>query len=409
MVDKKTKRENILEKAFKDENTDDISGKTSPFLYYKEMTYTMNKAKESSLENIRAMCRNGMLTELHYSIMRTLYIYSYLNGYLIREALLLDTKNTFNLSPITGRKAIKTLVGRGLLLQYTFNHIDDNGNEQGSPFIYKLSASGERMVQREQGGLLKYLVPKKQIVDSKPFEIIDVLKRLVINQFHITFMKQYMSKKCLYSADYYKMEYKGVVFPAIYRIELPLGKAILSMLLIPIRSNYGWQNEFLSNLRIMKEFIDNKGITGVGVLVICETEYQSMEAARYKASDSTLKSMEVFYLCDSTIVSSDDALSQLIEVLPKNNFTSRRIFSLNFEREDISNDEKIIINNDSQESIKKDIEIPMPKEEAEQMKSQKKEYKKSIQASADKENKSYDNVQERKSDTWECEIDELIG
>lgn len=345
MGDKLNEREDIpIEKRFYEELNDNLSGKTSPFVYYKDMAYTINKAKESSLANIRMMCRNGLLTELHYSIMRALYMYSYLNAYLIREALLVDGKESFNITPITARKAIKTLVGRGLLLQYTFKHLDDYGNEQGSPYIYKLSASGERMVQREQGGMLKFWMPRKAVIDNKAFEIISVLKRLAINQFHITFMKQYKNRKYLHSSDYYIVEYQGGIFPAVYRIELPSGQTILSMFLVSIRGNNGWRNEFLKDLRMVREFIDEKGITGVGILVICETEYQAMEAAKYKACDSTVKSLEVFYTTDNTIVSSEDVLSQLIDVLPKNNFTSRRMFSLNFEEADYSKEDEARMN-----------------------------------------------------------------
>lgn len=406
MVDKRKEGEYFHEENNRyDGIANTITGKTSPFVYNKEMIYTMHKSKESSLESIRAMCRNGMLTELHYSILRALYMYTYLNAYLIREVLMSDKNIAFEVSPTTGRKAIKTLVGRGLLLQYTFKHIDDKGNEQGSPYIYKLSASGERMVQREQGAFLKFLFPRKQSVDNSPFEIISVLKRLTINQFHIIFMNQYKDRKCLQSTDYYKVEYMGLIFPAIYRIELPSVKATLSMFLISIRSNFGWQNEFLKDLRAMKDFIDEKGITGVGILVICETEYQAMEAARYKACDSTVKALEVFYICDYIIVSSDDVLSQLIEVLPKDNFTTRRIFSLSFESDSNKEDKTII---DNLDKIKEQIEISVENKVTHEEDSHTSD-KESNAKSTNTEVKLSEIREESIGELWEDEIDKLIG
>lgn len=408
MVDKRKEGEYFqVEKNLNEDNDNKISVKTSPFIYNKDMTYIMHKSKESSLESIRTMCRNGMLTELHYSIMRALYMYTYLNAYLIRETLLSDKKAAFEVSPTSARKAIKTLVGRGLLIQYTFKHVDDKGNEQGSPYIYKLSASGERMVEREQGGFLKFLYPRKQTADNSPFEIISVLKRLIINQFHITFMNQYKDRKCLYSADYYKIEYQDFIFPAIYRIQLPSRKALLSMFLVAIRSNYGWQNEFLKDLRTLKDFIDEKVITGVGILVICETEYQAMEAARYKACDSTVKSLEVFFICDYIIVSNDDILSQLIEVLPKDNFTSRRIFSLSFESVTYKEDETITDDLDkSQEHTEINFENKVSLEADNHMEWSNDE---SLEQSINTETESSEIGDESKVELWKNEIDGLIG
>ena len=82
-------------------------------------------------------------------------------------------------------------------------------------------------------------------------------------------------------------------------------------------------------LRAIKEFTSNHKVSGIGVIVICETEYQAMDAQRYKSCEAELRDLEVYYICDTTMLDSNDILSQLIEVLPNENFTTRRIFGLN--------------------------------------------------------------------------------
>ena len=320
------------EELNKEKSQDSMMSKTSPFVYNKGMQHTMTKKRDCTLKEFLTLKQNGMFTEAHEAIMKALYAYSYLNSFLIKEAVSLETKGVINLDAPACRKLIKTLLNQGLLLQYSLIHEDENGKMQGSPYIYKLSASGLRIMDKGFKNIIFRLNIFKPDDIPEIFSIAPVLSILAFNQFHITFMKQYNERPYFSGGLYFEKLNKGIRFPGRYQLHIQNTGGYLTLFVYSIRLNEDWQYGFLERLREVHTYVKQYSITGVGVIVICETERQAMDAQRYVSCDADFKDMELYFICDTTILENDDVLSQLIEVLPQENYTKRRIISLDFNR-----------------------------------------------------------------------------
>lgn len=324
--------ENINEELNREKSPDNVMAKTSPFIFNKGMQYTMTKKRDCTSREFITLKQNGMFTEAHEAIMKVLYAYTYLNAFLIKEAVTLETKGVINLDAPACRKLIKTLLNQGLLLQYSLIHEDESGKMQGSPYIYKLSASGIRIMDKGFKNIIFRLNIYKPDDIPDTFSIVPVLSMLTFNQFHITFMKQYNERPCFSGGLYFEKLNKGICFPGRYQLLIQDTGVYLTLFVYSIRLNENWQNGYLERLREVCTYVRQYSITGVGVIVICETERQAMDAQRYASCDADINDMEIYYICDTTILENDDVLSQLIEVLPQEDYTKRRIISLDFHR-----------------------------------------------------------------------------
>lgn len=322
----------------------DTKVKTSPFSYFHGMKYELTKKRDCTIRDIHNLIKKGIFTDKHYAIIRVLYDYTYLNAFLIREAVAIETDNKIILTAASCRQILKSLVNEGVLLQYSFSHIDAEGKLKGSPFIYKLSPGGIRYMKGHSLNKNKILklfdTIKKE--DERPFSIVPTLNLLTMNQFHIMFMKSFRNKPYLYDVKYYKVfeiRKKPIVFPGVYELKMPQFGCTLTLFVYSIRTNDGWAREHLDMLRKIKDCTEYYNMSGIGVLVVCETEYQAMRAQRYKSCEAELKDLDVFYICDTSMVENENILSQLIEVLPDDNYTTRRIFGINFVDQEPNKDE----------------------------------------------------------------------
>ena len=307
---------------------DIICEKKSPFIVYEYMRYKRVKKRDCSNIEINRLLANGVLTDAHDKVFKILGKFGYLNSFMIRTYLSHITGGQYDFDAVQMRKLLKNMVKLGFLLQYELFHADEEGLQegelQGSPFIYCLSAGG-----------IKYL--KKQGITNnhealnKPFDVTEVLHILSFNQFHIMFIKQYGRTALVRTLDYYGQIYEYIKVSGMYTLRIQKDD-VLHLFVQPIRNDRKWSFKFLSTLRNIKLYTDKNKINCFIVLFICETEYQAMECAKKQNCDADIKDIEVFFETDTSLITEKDVFDRLISVQPQNDYSCRNIVKLNLRK-----------------------------------------------------------------------------
>lgn len=313
--------------AFKTGNTyrfmipveEEKTEKVSPFILYPETRYQRTKRKDCSTDEIRRMLVNGTLSEVHDLIIKMLGRYGYLNSYMIRLYLYHQTGGRHDYDRARMRQILKMMVSMGLLVQYEFQRIL-NGEIHGGPFFYTISGGGMRYLKNQ--GILKV-----HPVINKSFLTHEVLEVLALNQFHITFMKQYGRTGLIKFDEFYGVCYQKTGIPYVCTLKLPEG-GDLHLFICSVRNRADWAKPYLTMLRMIREYTLDSKMDCFAVIVICETEYQAMECARRQNCEENLREIDVFYLTDTSVVTEDDVFGRLIDVLPQKDYSYRNTFRL---------------------------------------------------------------------------------
>lgn len=290
--------------------------KLSPFLYFDDMTYTITQKKGILKAKFRKEKKTGAFPAIYSDILFILQKYQYLNAYLLREAVL--QKNFYSCDTIAFRKILKKMVSKGYLIQYEFHHKGEDGTVHGSPFIYTLSEAGERCVIYEGGTPIEI---------KKDFDLITVLNHLAFNQYYILFQKQFQTNKNIIIQEYYGSICKKSKVQGYMKIKISQ-QASIQLFVFSIRQSKDWNQQYLGHLRAIVSYLNKNTCSCPLVLTICETEQQAMKAEKYRSCCKELNELETYFVCDSSLLESETVFHRLIEVLPRNNFTTRKVIRL---------------------------------------------------------------------------------
>lgn len=269
---------------------------------------------------------NGEIQEQHDIILKILAQFGYLNSFLLRNYLYHISGKKYDYDCSHMRRILKDMVYKGFIVQYELFH-DIDGTEQGSPFLYCLSGGGIHYLKKQN-------IPTYHPILSKPFQIEEVLNLMVVNQFHVTFLKQYKGEPNLKFGNYFRGIYKKMNIPLMYTFFIKSIKNqsnILYIFVAAIRQSDSWEKQFLQFLTKIQEnreeYECDKGIPIF--LLICETEYQAMECGRIKEERGDLKNINVYYMTDTSVITEEDVFDRIISVhIMEDNKINRRICRL---------------------------------------------------------------------------------
>lgn len=285
------------------------SKQTFPFVFHDGVYAKFSKKKNAGMiKNIRVMFEKQFLDVVDTDIMLHLQKYIYLNSFLIRTLL---KRKLGECTTDFCNEHLKKLEKLGFVVRFQFVYKGDDGKEHATPFVYALSVSAKKLFS---------VKGDKSYVDSY-MDVDCVLRRLAYNQFHIIFEGQYEGALS-YSSYVFDAEYDG-----LYKLkskDLPI-----IFYAISIRNSIDWEKRYLDRLRTLREHIKAAGLSYSGIIVICESEYQSLRAERCRSGDKELSSMDVYYLCDYAAVIEGVVLDHVICVKPEDNYSTYDIISIN--------------------------------------------------------------------------------
>lgn len=300
--------------------------KESPFIYREGMIATKIKSRDTSAFLLTQMLINGTFTKLHSDILNILYDFTYLNAYLLRQRLSHLNKEP-PINAISFRKILKDMLKKGLIVQYEIKTPTGNDEYKGSPFIYAVSLGGLHYLKKQKGW--KY----RNTVSAVPFSVERALCILAENQFFIMLEEQYGDTDILNHVDFCGNSYHYAGVRGMYGIRLQ-DNSIMSLFVFAVRRTKDWYKDFTSLLQQVQEYHRRTSQGELcSILVICETEAQSMECERVRCSVEQIKQLEVFYTTDSSPLMENDVFDRLIQVDPKDNYSKRTIFRLNLRQE----------------------------------------------------------------------------
>ncbi len=294
-----------------------------PFTYHEGMQLSYHEPKKKLFIDIKLMFERNQLQPEDTAILHMLQKYCYMNAYLIRMIL---NQQMQECTQNYCSKHLKKLEELGLVKRFQFIYTI-GGNKRGTPFVYELTAKAKKLFR-----------VKENSFDQDNLDINKILSLLSFNQFHIMFEKQ-MSTSLLHSSYHFDSYSDGM-----YKF-MSNGKPVI-FYLFTIRSHVGWKEKFLERLRKLKAHIEQNMMTYSGIIVVCENEMQSLAAERYRMSDETLRTADIYYMCDYAAVTEGYILQYLINVLPDNNYSTYNILKvpvdgnifINVSTEDVKND-----------------------------------------------------------------------
>lgn len=272
----------------------------SPFLYYDQMKYILSNSKsDCTYEEISDLCIKGRLTDTDLTIMDSLFKYRFLNRYCIEKSI--------NDATSSLKKNLSKLVAHGIILRFYFSW-DQDAAAYRTPSFYALSKGAYSYYKKKN--------PFKVLVDGniKNFDIpseVNLLERLVFNQFHIHFMNKYQSSVIRESYSE-RVSLRGYDFTIEGCFRLKISNLVTNfkwfdMVVIPIRRNPFWQKEFLSKLSLIYAYAKRhpSKLRNPTILVICEDDVQAKEAFACKYADGQTRDIFTLFTSDVAIVTHD--------------------------------------------------------------------------------------------------------
>lgn len=294
--------------------------KRFPFVYHEGIYVKfLNKYKHGAIKNIRMLFERQFLDDVDTAILLHLQKYVYINAFLLY--VLLDRQMVeCNLSFCKNR--LSKLEKLGFVVRFQFIYPDDRGVEHATPFVYCLSSNARKL----------FPVSFDQSFENNIMEIDCVQRRLSFNQFHIMLEGQY-EKALKFSSYQFGREFDGLY-------KLTFNNQPLVFYAFSIRSNEGWEKQYLNRVRQLKEYIIGANLSFSAILVICEYEYQALRAERVRSGDKGLCNLDIYYVCDYAAVAEGALLHHIIAVNPEKNFSSYNIIKIHVDgqvKENVTN------------------------------------------------------------------------
>lgn len=274
------------------------SVKQSPFAYHENSTIRYDIIKPTKgIQSIRNLFERRLINDKDAAILECISTYGYLNAHLIRNILSqqMECNETFC------KEHLAKLVKCDLLVRMRIVYKDIYARTHESPYFYSLSERGRKLFGSKNEG-------------AETHSALDILKTMAFNQFYIKIKNCY--KSTMINAAYCM---KNSALPYDGRLFFDSRGKKISMNVITIRQQEGWQKEYLDKLRTQKL---RSGTGCSAILVLCETELQALEAEKSRKSVKELAEEEVCYMCDHSTFSDKPALEQLIKVRPENNYSA---------------------------------------------------------------------------------------
>lgn len=277
--------------------------KPSPFAFHgnEKIKYETTQTKKSV--SIRSMFERRMLLDVDGKILHFIERYTYLNAFLIRNLLAAEME----CKPEFCRERLKHLVKLGLLTRFRISHEDRFGKAHASSYFYMFSEKGRSL----------YLKENRRKEETAEPDACDVLRHTAFNQLYIMLYLIYGPSCVNQVYRYGNMAYDG-------QVQFKSMGNSTSFHILSLRTNETWKEEFIARLlEGQKQKMPCKSL-----MVLCETELQSLEAERLRKTVAEVSKLNICYLCDHATNSPDGIFSHLIMVRPENNYTSYDICSL---------------------------------------------------------------------------------
>jgi len=281
--------------------------KPSPFLYHGNDEIVYEPMKNSKVKSLRSLFEQRMLLKADGRILYYIDKYAYLNAYLIRSLLSLETE----CSPEFCKNRLNHLVKLGLLTRFRTMHSDSFGKKRGSVYFYQFTEKG------------RSLFAKTNVATSKEYEDVsdagDVLRRVAYNQLHIMLYIVY-GPNCVNQLYHYgKTYYDG-------HVRFTSNGKEVSFHILTLRANCTENWKELFNARLFES--QRQKLPPKSFLVLCETELQALEAEKYRKCIAELTGLNICYLCDYSTNSVEGVFSKLILVKPENNYSEYDICNI---------------------------------------------------------------------------------
>lgn len=299
-------------------DTVEETAKVSPFCY-RDGAKINTSRQNGSMAEIQRMRQNGTLTELHRKILDVVYKYRYINSYLVQNALLVEAEPMV-ISPMACKQGLKKLYVSGLVSRHELR-VEDEAGPHGSPFIYSVTDLGARLLRAES--TVSFFPPSRR---DDYLSVSAILERLAFSQFHIMFLKEYQGKGVLRKFGFYSIRKEKGTLPGYYELQ---SKGVrMCMMVYAVRNDPKWVQTYFSHLRCAHKVALEKSELPCFVLVVCENEQQAMAAERFRATDALVSDMDVYYVCERSLLGEEGVFSQLIQVDPIKDFSTYRFFKM---------------------------------------------------------------------------------
>lgn len=274
----------------------------SPFLYHNDIRYTCeNKKITCTFDEMHTLFVKGLLDNQDWDILKALYKYRFLNRHVLEIYLNVHKKNGI-------KKRLNKLVSQGILLRFYLSwNNNDELNKQSSPFFYSLSKGAYSFFKKRNP--LGTIIDNTNHAYELPNEI-NILNRLVFNQFHVNFMKQY-GKNIIKQRYFERITMHGYEFfiEGYFRMKSNSSSIFntFDIVVISLRRSPEWQKEFTNKLSLIYSYAKKNTlkIKEPIILVICEDDIHAKEAFLHKEYNLGTRHIYTLYTSDITVMTED--------------------------------------------------------------------------------------------------------
>lgn len=278
----------------------------SPFIYHDAMELKiLNQKVTCTFDEIQNFIVKKQLTRIDLIIMDALYQFKFLNRHCLELYINTNMEIPSNIKKNEYKKNVKKLVKQGILLrqQFSWNNTSSSGS---SPYTYSLSKGAFSYVKKYR--IKNNLFIKNNSEFSIP-EPVEILRRLIFNQFHIRFLHDY-EPKIIQSTYFHEVNIKKYHFilDGCFRIKSKrMSKGFFDLSIIPLRRNPEWQKEFVMKLSLIYEYSSKHPhiLTQPIMIVVCEDDLQVKEAFLCKELNDTTRNIMALYTTDIKIIRED--------------------------------------------------------------------------------------------------------
>lgn len=292
----------------------------SPFLYHNDIRYKCeNKKVTCTFDEIHSLFIKGLLDNHDWDILKALYKYRFLNRHVLELHLDVNKKNGI-------KKRLNKLVSQGILLRFYLSwNNDEKLDKPNTPFFYSLSKGAYAFFKKRN--------PLGTIIDNTnhAFELpneINILNRLVFNQFHVNFIKQY-GKNIIKQRYYERITMHGYDFfiEGYFRMKCNSSSIFntFDIAVISLRRSPEWQKEFINKLSLIYSYAKKNTLKMKEplILVICEDDIHAKEAFLHKEYNLATRHIYTLYTSDITVMT-EDILKYLYFFELVNNYSDKQ-------------------------------------------------------------------------------------
>lgn len=249
--------------------TNEFLYKTSPFVYREGMYLRLcNDKSNVTRKEMHSFIGKRYLSDIDMDILNILYTLKVLNRHVLQQYLW-NMKSEYEGKDL--KNTLKKMVELGILLRYTYEYADEQGDVQSTPYFYSLSYGAYLYMQkfstRSKGATEDY----EELVADTAYKI------LAVNQFYVFFLKEYehLIKREIFHHTVTFGDNKRLTIDLSLRLKARnLSSGFLDILVVPVRKEPGWKEQLKDMIAEYIEYMscDNSLLSSPVLLFLAESD-----------------------------------------------------------------------------------------------------------------------------------------